>query len=73
VVEVHVAGVEEDRDLEGPWIAPTAPSDAMLDFMAHAVSRCPGVRAVTFDAFSPTLSSDVLFASVARIREALGS
>jgi len=37
------------------------------------VDRCPGVRAVTFDAFSPTLSSDVLFTSVARIRQALGN
>lgn len=73
VVEVHVAGVEEDRDLQGPWIAPTAPSEEMLDFMAHAVDRCPGVRAVTFDAFAPTLTGDVLFASVARIREALGN
>jgi hypothetical protein len=41
--------------------------------MAHAVDRCPGVRAVTFDAFAPTLTGDVLFASVARIREALGN
>ena len=71
VIEVHVAGVADDRDLEGPWIAPTAPSDAMLEFMVHAVRRCPQVRAVTFDAFSPTLTSDVLFSSVQRIREAL--
>jgi uncharacterized protein (UPF0276 family) len=71
VIEVHVAGVADDRDLEGPWIAPTAPSDAMLEFMVHAVRRCPQVRAVTFDAFSPTLTSDVLFSSVRRIREAL--
>src|SRR3989441_8628497 len=32
VVELHVAGVEEDEDLEGPWIAPSEPSDEMLDF-----------------------------------------
>jgi hypothetical protein len=70
---VHVAGVEEDCDLQGPWIAPTAPSEEMLAFMAHAVSLCPGVRAVTFDAFSPTLTSDVLFSSVERIRRALGN
>ncbi|MGH7671487.1 MAG: multinuclear nonheme iron-dependent oxidase, partial [Gemmatimonadales bacterium] len=43
VVELHVAGVEEDGDLQGPWIAPTAPSDEMLGFMAHAAGRCPGV------------------------------
>lgn len=73
VVELHVAGVEEDRDLSGPWIAPTAPSDAMLDLMTHAVARCPRARAVTFDAFSPTLTADVLLSSVERIRTALGN
>src|SRR5436309_14179961 len=71
VVEVHVAGVEQDRDLEGPWIAPTAPSDAMLDFMTHALARCPAAKAVTFDAFSPSLTADVLFSSFDRIRPAL--
>jgi len=71
VVELHVAGVEPDRDLEGPWIAPTEPSAAMLDFLGYAVSRCPGAKAVTFDAFSPTLTVDVLVRSVERIRAAL--
>src|SRR2546426_535171 len=66
-----VAGVEEDADLRGPWIAPTAPSDDMLAFLAHAVRRCSAAKAVTFDAFSPSLTADVLFTSVARIREAL--
>jgi len=71
VVELHVAGVAQDRDLEGPWIAPTAPSDAMLDLLACAVERCPQARAVTFDAFSPSLTSDVLWQSMERIRGAL--
>jgi uncharacterized protein len=71
VVELHVAGVEPDRDLEGPWIAPTEPSAAMLDFLGYAVSRCPGAKAVTFDAFSPSLTVDVLVRSVERIRAAL--
>ena len=71
VVELHVAGVETDRDLQGPWIAPTAPPEAMLEFMAHAVRRCPGAKAVTFDAFSPSLTADVLLSSVQRIRTAL--
>ncbi|HVH08716.1 MAG TPA: DUF692 family protein [Gemmatimonadales bacterium] len=71
VVELHVAGVAPDADLGGPWIAPTAPSDAMLEFMAQAVTRCPKARAVTFDAFSPSLTADVLFGSVDRIRAAL--
>jgi hypothetical protein len=43
----------------------------MLEFMAHAVARCPQARAVTFDAFSPSLTADVLFSSVERIRKAL--
>jgi uncharacterized protein (UPF0276 family) len=71
VVELHVAGVEEDEDLEGPWIAPAEPSDEMLDFMALAASRCPAAKAVTFDAFAPSLTSDVLFKSVERMRGAL--
>ncbi len=43
----------------------------MLDFMAHAVSACPRAKAVTFDAFSPSLAADVVFRSVERIRGAL--
>src|SRR5260370_37128931 len=72
VVELHVAGVEDDADLGGPWIAPAEPSDAMLDFLTHAVSRCPQARAVTFDAFSPSLAPAVLFRSVERIRGVWG-
>lgn len=68
VVELHVAGVEEDGDLEGPWIGPTEPKEGMLDFMEAALALCPGTRAVTFDAFSPTLSIEVLERSVERIR-----
>jgi len=71
VIELHVAGVEHDDDLGGPWIAPAEPSDEMLAFAAHAVSRCPRAKAVTFDAFSPSLKAEVLFRSVERIREAL--
>lgn len=71
VVELHVAGVAPDADLGGPWIAPVEPSQPMLDFMAHAVDRCPQAKAVTFDAFSPSLTADVLVRSVERIRRAL--
>src|SRR5947208_3607728 len=71
VMELHVAGVADDADLAGPWIAPAEPSDEMLAFAAHAVSRCPRARAITFDAFSPTLTADVLFRSVERIRGAI--
>src|SRR5213083_575122 len=71
VVELHVAGVADDRDLGGPWIAPVEPSEEMLAFAAHAVSRCPRAKAVTFDAFAPSLTTDVLFRTVERIRGAL--
>src|SRR6184192_2156597 len=71
VVELHVAGVADDRDLGGPWIAPVEPSDEMLAFAAHAVSRCPRAEAVTFDAFAPSLTTEVLFRTVERIRGAL--
>lgn len=71
VIELHVAGVEHDADLQGPWIAPAEPSDEMLGFAARAAARCSQLRAVTFDAFAPTLTPDVLFRSVERIRAAL--
>src|SRR5437773_1012617 len=63
--------VADDRDLGGPWIAPVEPSEEMLTFAAHAVSRCPRAKAVTFDAFAPSLTTDVLFRTVERIRGAL--
>lgn len=71
VVELHVAGVDEDSDLGGPWIGPTEPPDEILDLMVHAIPRCPNLRAVTFDAFSPSLTADVLFRSVERTRARL--
>lgn len=71
VVEMHVAGVEEDDDLSGPWIAPAEPTDAMLDLMMAALELCPNTKAVTFDAFSAALTSDVLFGTVTRVRERL--
>src|SRR5256714_956791 len=39
VVELHVAGVEQDSGLHPPWNAPAAPSDEMLDVIALPVSR----------------------------------
>jgi hypothetical protein len=45
----------------------------MLDFSARAVARCPGIRAVTFDAFAPSLTAEVLLRSVERIRAALAA
>jgi uncharacterized protein (UPF0276 family) len=71
VVEMHVAGVADDPDLRGPWIAPVEPADEMLEFLASALARCPQARAVTFDAFSPALTADALLRSVERIRTAV--
>src|SRR5256714_15123562 len=58
VVELHVAGVTEDPDLHGPWIAPAEPSDEMLAFAARAGARGPRAPAATFDAVSPGLTPD---------------
>lgn len=71
VVEIHVAGVEEDEDLGGPWIAPTGPHDEMLDFMVVALGLCDGAKAVTFDALSPALTAEVVFETIERIRARL--
>jgi uncharacterized protein (UPF0276 family) len=73
VVEIHTGGLVDDDDLHAPWIAPAPPSDEMLEFTRYAVERCPGVRAVTFDAFSPTLTADVLIGSMERIRKRVAS
>jgi uncharacterized protein (UPF0276 family) len=69
VVEIHTGGVEDDDDLRAPWVAPSPPSDEMLEFTRYAVSQCPNVRAVTFDAFGPALTAATLIGSVERIRE----
>jgi uncharacterized protein (UPF0276 family) len=70
VVELHVAGVEEDRDLEGPWIAPTRPTEEILELALWVAERAPGLRAVTFDAFAPSLTADILLRSVEATRAA---
>lgn len=72
VVELHVAGVEQDRDLEGPWIAPTPPSREILELGLWVAERAPGLRAVTFDAFAPGLTAEVLLRSVEATRTAFG-
>ncbi len=70
VVELHVAGVEEDRDLGGPWIAPNAPPQEILDLALWVAERAPKLRAVTFDAFSPSLSAETLLSAVEATRKA---
>jgi uncharacterized protein (UPF0276 family) len=73
VVEIHTGGVSEDEDLKAPWIAPSAPSDEMLEYTAYAVECCPRVRAVTFDAFTPGLTAGTLIGAVTQIRSTLAS
>jgi hypothetical protein len=67
-----VAGVEEDPDLEGPWIAPTPPTQEILGLAVWVAERAPGLRAVTFDAFAPSLTTDVLLRAVEATRAAFG-
>ncbi len=71
VTELHIAGVSEYSDLQGPWIAPVEPSDEMLDLAAWAFERMPRVRAVTFDAFSTILQPGTIPRTVERIRRRL--
>lgn len=71
VVEIHVAGVEYDRDLQGPWIAPIPPSDDILRLARWVAERAPKLRAVTVDVFSPTITAAQLEDSMRRTRAAL--
>jgi hypothetical protein len=72
VVELHVAGVEEDPDLGGPWIGTAVPTRELLDLLVFAAARAPALRAVTFDAFSSALTAATLRAGVQAIRDHLG-
>jgi uncharacterized protein (UPF0276 family) len=72
VVELHVAGIEPDPDLGGPWISAATPDREILDLARYALERAPGLRAVTFDAFSTALTADTLRRGVEVIRTHLG-
>lgn len=72
IVELHVAGVELDRDLGGPWIGAAVPDPEILDLARFAAERAPDLRAVTFDAFSSALTAETLRAGVSAIRDAFG-
>jgi len=72
VVEIHVAGVETDRDLGGPWIGTAVPTRELLDLARFAAERAPGLNAVTFDASSSALTAATLRAGVQAIRDHLG-
>lgn len=73
IVEVHVAGVEYDRDLQGPWIAPTPPNDDILRLACWVAERAPELHAVTVDVFSPTVTAAQLEDSMRRTRAAFGT
>jgi uncharacterized protein (UPF0276 family) len=70
VVEIHVAGVEYDRDLQGPWIAPTPPTDDILRLACWVAEQAPKLRAVTVDVFSPTITASQLEDGMQRTRAA---
>jgi hypothetical protein len=67
-----VAGLAWDADLDEDWMAPVPPSDDILDLAEQAVSRSPNLRAVTFDAYSPSLTADVFREAIHRLRARFG-
>ncbi len=71
VTELHIAGVSDYSDLEGPWIAPVEPADELLDWAAWAFERMPKVQGVTFDAFSTILQPGTIPRTVERMRKRL--
>ena len=73
VVEIHVAGVEFDRDLQGPWIAPTPPNTEILQLACWVAERAPKLRAVTVDVFSPTVTAAQLQDSMRLTRAAFAT
>ena len=72
VVELHVTGTEEDRELGGPWIGAVVPGREILDLSLYAAERAPGLRAITFDAFSTALDAETLLTGVRVIRDHFG-
>ena len=72
IVELHVAGVEANQDLGGPWIGAAVPDGEILDLALYAAARAPSLGAVTFDAFSTALTAGTLRAGVLAIRERFG-
>jgi uncharacterized protein (UPF0276 family) len=72
IVELHVAGVEDDPELGGPWIGTAVPDREILDLALYAAERAPDLKAVTFDAFSSALTAETLLAGVGAIRDAFG-
>ena len=69
VIEMHVAGLAFNEDLQRPWIAPVLPDKEILDLAELAAAHAPHLQAVTFDAFSPTLHADTLLEGMRLIRD----
>jgi uncharacterized protein (UPF0276 family) len=72
VIEIHVAGLAWDADLEETWIAPLPPPDDILDLTEYAASRCNNLRAITFDAYSPSLTASSFGEAVHRLQARFG-
>ncbi len=70
VVEMHVAGVERDPDLGGPWIAPVAPSEDILALACWVAEHAPKLRAATVDVFSPSVTAAQIEDAMRRTRSA---
>jgi len=69
VIEIHVAGLAFNADLKRPWIAPVAPDKDILGLAELAAAHTPQLRAITFDAFSPSLRFDTLSEGMQLLRE----
>jgi uncharacterized protein (UPF0276 family) len=72
VIEIHIAGLAWDDDLEETWIAPVPPSREILELAEEAAARSANLRAVTFDAFSPALTAEILQEAVRLLHERFG-
>ena len=68
---IATGGVLDDAELGGPWMAPTPPSDEMMEFTQYAVDCCRSVRAVTLDARGHSLEARLLVGAVTQLRERL--
>lgn len=69
VIEMHVAGLVFNADLQRPWIAPVIPDKDILELAELAASHAPQLRAITFDAFSPSLQAETLMEGMRLLRE----
>ncbi|MEP6888362.1 MAG: DUF692 family multinuclear iron-containing protein [Nitrospirales bacterium] len=69
VIEIHVAGLAFNTDLNRRWVAPVIPDKDVLELAELAASHAPQLRAITFDAFSPSLQADTFLQGIRLMRE----